>query len=324
MTDDPFAFDDVTGTAATLSALPAALNERLAARAVRGESPLAAAAELARRGDLRGLEALTGAAAFAAPEDLAVIALAGGAVGADALACVALAPWLAAPSRVAAVEALGRATLTAASYAAVSVAAERAPKPIGPLAATVLADMATRAAGPLRDEQKQLLSVARQVQEGVRGVIHRQELQRRVARGALHPIVGMLTGDDGEFLAGTLPPIDDGAREGLIAPLVTLLRAPNDARRAQVLGLLQRRWREVAAPALSCVARTPLKHKESAVTLAAVRALAAMGALDELAAVVGSGGGPVRAAALAELTKALARGATDVDRALVDAAMRRA
>ena len=61
----PFDFADVAGPAAALRALPESANDRLAERVQRGESPLAAAAELVRRGDDRGLRALAGAAAFA-------------------------------------------------------------------------------------------------------------------------------------------------------------------------------------------------------------------------------------------------------------------
>jgi hypothetical protein len=322
MVDDPFALDDVAGGAAQLSTLPAALNDRLARRVTLGENPLAAAAELTRRGDPRGLRALVGAAAFAAPEDLAALALAGDA-GAESLAVVSLAQWLPTASRDASVDALARASLTPATFAALAELVDGPKKPPWSRASAVLADMTPRAVGTVRDEAAKLRSIARQMREGARGVIHRQECQRKVASGALHPVAAMLIGDDGAFLAGLLPPIADAAREGLVAPLVTLLRAPSDERRTQVLGFLQRRWKELAAPALSCVARTALKHKESGATLAATRALSAMGALDELAAVVASTAGPVQLLARTELTRALQKPVTEYDRALVDAALLR-
>lgn len=323
MVDDPFALDDVAGAAQQLATLPPSANDRLAARVQLGENPLAAAAELTRRGDPRALRALLGAVAFAAPEDLSALSGPGGAAGADALACVALAQWLPAPSRDAAVDALARATLTPAAFAAVSELVEGPKKPPWSRASAALADMTPRAVGAVRDEATKLRTFARHMREGTRGVIQRQEAQRKIASGALHPVVGMLMGDDGALLAGLLPPIADAAREGLVAPLVTLLRAPSDERRAQVLGFLQRRWRELAAPALSCVARTPLKHKESGATLAAARALVAMGAIDELAAVAASGSGAAQQLCVAELTKALQREGVEFDRALAEAALRR-
>ncbi len=322
MSDDLFAFDDVAGAGASLASLPPDRNDRLWARVLRGESPLASAAELARRGDLRPLRALVGAAAWVAPEDLAMLVRAGD-VGVDALAAVALAAWLPVNARVAAVEALHTAPVTAASLAALTELASGPRQPPAPQASAALGDVTARASKPLRDEAERLRGVAKQLRDGVRGVIHRQQFQRAVAGAALHPIVGMLTGDDGAFLAGLLPPLVDDAREGLVAPLLTVLRAPGDDARAKVLGFLQRRWRELAALPLSCAARTPSKHKESAASLAAVKALAAMGALDELAAVVGSATGAVKQAAATELTKALPRAGGDVDRALVDAAMAR-
>jgi hypothetical protein len=90
-----------------------------------------------------------------------------------------------------------------------------------------------------------------------------------------------------------------------------------------VLAVLQRRWREVAAPVVSCAARTPAKAKEAAAALAAVKALAAMGAHDELVATVAVTAGAVRAAAIAELERAVERGATDIDAQLLSRALER-
>ena len=317
---DPFDFADVAGVGAALRALPPSANDRLAQRVLRGESPLSAAAELTRRGDDRGLRALAGAAAFASPDELSALATVPGATGADALACVALASWLPPASRLAAVEALGRAPATARSYAALAELAA-AQKPM-PQAAKVLAEVTPRAA-PMAIEAERLRATAKQMREGVRGVIHRQEHQRKVAAGELHPGVGLLVGDEGEFLAGVVPPIADGAREALLPALVALLRSPVEARRQRALALLQRRWREVAAPALSCAARTPAKAKEAAAALAVVKALAGVGAHDDLVAVVAMTTGAVRAAAIAELERAVERGATDIDAQLLSRALER-
>lgn len=317
---DPFDFSDVAGAAAALGRLPAEAGDRLAARVLRGDAPLAAAAELVRRGDDRGARALVGAAAFALPEELAVLAGAGPA-GEDALACVALATWLPAPARLAAVEGLGRGAATARGLAALAELAA-AQKPMAQ-AVKGLAEVTARTVG-LREEAERLRATARQMREGVRGVIHRQEHQRKVASGELHPVVGMLVGDEGEFLAGIVPPIADGAREGLVPALVTLLRSPVEARRQRVLAVLQRRWREVAASAVSCAARTPAKAKEATAALAAVKALAGMGAHDDLVAVAAVTAGAVRAAALAELERAVERGATDIDAVLLSRALERA
>ncbi len=317
---DPFDFADVAGVGAALRALPPSANDRLAQRVLRGESPLSAAAELTRRGDDRGLRALAGAAAFASPDELSALATVPGATGADALACVALASWLPPASRLAAVEALGRAPATARSYAALAELAA-AQKPM-PQAAKVLAEVTPRAA-PMAIEAERLRATAKQMREGVRGVIHRQEHQRKVAAGELHPVVGLLVGDEGEFLAGVVPPIADGAREALLPALVALLRSPVEARRQRALALLQRRWREVAAPALSCAARTPAKAKEAAAALAVVKALAGVGAHDDLVAVVAMTTGAVRAAAIAELERAVERGATDIDAQLLSRALER-
>lgn len=316
----PFDFADVAGPAAALRALPATANDRLAERVQRGESPLAAAAELVRRGDDRGLRALAGAVAFALPEELAALATVPGAVGADALACVALASWLPLPSRQAAAEALARAPATARSYAALAELAA-AQKPM-PQAVKALAEVTPRAAA-VRDEAERLRAVAKQMRDGVRGVIHRQEHQRKVAAGELPAALGLLVGDEGEFLAGIVPPIADGAREALLPALVALLRSPVEARRQRALALLQRRWREVAGAAVSCAARTPAKAKEAAAALAAVKALAGMGAHDELVATVAVTSGAVRAAAIAELEKAVERGATDIDARLLSSALER-
>lgn len=316
----PFDFADVAGAAVALRALPPGANDRLAQRVLRGESPLAAAAELTRRGDGRGHRPLVGAAAFATPDELGALAQVEGPSGTDALACVALASWLPPASRLAAVEALGRATVTPRSLAALAELAA-AQKPM-PQALKALADVTARAAG-LRDEAERLRTTARQMREGVRGVIHRQEHQRKVAAGETHPVMGLLVGDEGDFLAGLVPPIADGAREALMPALVALLRSPAEARSQRALAVLQRRWREVAAPALSCAARTPAKAKEAAAALAAVKALAAMGAGDDLVAVVAVTAGAVRAAALAELERAIERGATDIDAQLLSQALER-
>ncbi|MEZ4407603.1 MAG: hypothetical protein R3A52_14160 [Polyangiales bacterium] len=55
----------------------------------------------------------------------------------------------------------------------------------------------------------------------------------------------------------------------------------------------------------------------------ATRSLGAMGAMDELTAVVGAGVGATRAAALAELAGPLERGAFDGDKARLVAALER-
>lgn len=318
--NDPFDFTDVAGPGATLRSLPASANDRLAARVLRGESPLAAAAELVRRGDARGLRALAGAAAFAQPDELSALALAPAPIGPDALACVALASWLPMAVRLAAMEALGHAPASAPSYAALTElnAAQRSI----PQAARALAALSPRAVA-VRDEGERLRAVARQVRDGVRGVLFRQEQQRKIAVGALHPIVGMLVGDEGDFLAAIVPPIADEAREGLVAPWLALLRSPVEARRERVVALLQRRWREVAALPVSCAARTPAKARELAAALAAVQALAGMGAHDDLVAVVAVTAGAVRTTAVAALERAVERGATDIDAALLAFALDR-
>lgn len=322
--DDPFALDDVSGGASVLRALPPEAAARLVARYLRGENPLAAGAELCRRGDSRALAALTGAAAYLAPEDLSALADCGADAGSSALAAVTLAPWLTPAQRVAAAEALGRASVTAAGYAALAEIAEGAKKPPWSQAAAALAVVGPKATTPVRDEMERLRTVARQVRDGVRGVLRRQEFQRAIASGALHPAVAFLVGDGGEFLAGLLPPIADSAREPLTPYLLTAMRAPADEVRAKILGFLQRRWREVAAAPLGCVARTTFKPRDVGIALASVRALAAVGAHDELVAVVGAMSGAVRGAALGELAKVAERGALEADGALVTAALVRA
>lgn len=321
---DPFALDDVTGGASVLRALPPEAEPRLVARYLRGENPLAAGAELCRRGDARALAALTGAVAYLAPEDLGSLADCGGDAGSSALAAAVLASWLTPAQRVAAAEALGRANVTSASYAALAEIAEGAKKPPWSQAAAALAVVGPKAPTPVRDEMERLRTVARQVRDGVRGVLRRQEFQRAIASGSLHPAVASLVGDGGEFLAGLLPPIADAAREPLTPYLLTALRAPADDVRAKILGFLQRRWREVAAAPLGGVARTTFKPRDVGIALAAVRALAALGAHDDLVTVTGAMSGAVRGAALGELAKVAERGALEADGALVNAALTRA
>jgi hypothetical protein len=299
--EDPFAFEDVAGA---FAALHNASSERLYDRLVRGEQPLAAAAELARRGDLRAHRAMVGCAAFLTPEEVPVLALCGDA-GADALAFVALATWLPLPLRVAAVSSMGTASPTAAVFAALQELSQGAQRPPQAQAVSALADVSARVSNAAREECTRLRDVARQVREGHGSVIRRQGFQREVAAGTLHPLVGVLLVDEGEFLAGMLPPIADGAREALVTPLLGVLRGTHEDRRQRCLGFLQRRWRDVAVAALSCAARTVSKQREGA--LAAVRALAAMGAHDDLVYAVGSTSGAVRMSALNELLKVVER-----------------
>ena len=167
----------------------------------------------------------------------------------------------------------------------------------------VLADVAPQARGTNRDQGEQWRSYAAQVRDGRRNPLQKQELQRAIAAADVHPVMGLMVADDGGFLAGLLPPIDDAARAPLLPFLLATARTDKEALRGKVFGVFQRRWREVAAGALSAVARTPMKAREAGVGAMATRALGAMGATEALVAAAAYGGTAARAAALADLAK---------------------
>lgn len=316
---DPFDFDDVSGSSASLADADVA---RVTARMTRGESPMPAAAALARRGDERAARWLAGAVAFVSPEDLS--ALARTTHGVDALAALVPAAWIPLPQRIAAADALADAVATPAAAAALLEVAEGPQRP--PLSQCQRAHARVDAGldDARREARDRLRGVAKQVRDGVRGTLRRQEFQRAVADGSMHPVVGVLVGDQGAFLAGLLPPIADEAREALLPYLLTVARAPDEAQRQRVFGVLQKRWREAAAPSLSLVARTPWKARESTFAALAARALGAMGAVDELVSVAGSVGGGARAAALDELARLCREVPPEIDAAVWSAAMTRA
>lgn len=322
---DPFALDDVAGDAPALAALPDAAMDRVAARWSLGASPLAAGAELARRRHpdaTSALPAMVGAAAFVSADDLAVL-LGAADAGVDALAVVALASAVPVQTRELAAELLGGASPTVASLAALGELAEGPKRPPRAHAERALPLALGRAEPATREAAAKHRAWAQQVRDGVRGTLYRQEFQRAMARGAAHPVLGLLVGDDGGFMAGLLPPVADEARESLLPVLLAVARGGNEALRAKVFGFFQRRWREVAAGSLSALARTPLKAKDAALGVMATRALGAMGAMDELSAVAGAGVGGTRAVALAELAGPLERGAFDGGQARLIAALER-
>jgi len=295
-------FGDVAGEREALDALSPELNARLFARWSRGPNPLAAGAALLRRGDLRAMQGVLGAAVFLAPEDVAALRAAG-ASGSDALAAVMLCAWAPMNARVAAAEALAGATVTSAGYAALAEVVAGPKLPMRAAAERALADVAPQARGAVRDQGEQWRSYAAQVRDGRRNPLQKQELQRAMAAADVHPVTALMVGDDGSFLAGLLPPIDDAARAPLLPFLLATARTDKEVLRGKVFGVFQRRWREVAAGALSAVARTPMKAREAGVGAMATRALAAMGATEALVAVAAHGATAARAAALTELAK---------------------
>jgi hypothetical protein len=296
-------FSDVAGDAEALDALPPERNARLFARWSYGPNPLAAGAALLRRGDLRAMQGMLGAAAFVAPEDLASLRCAG-APGADALAAVMLCAWVPSNARVAAAEALAGATVSPASYAALREVVAGPKVPVRASAERVLADVAPQAHGATREQGEQWRLYAAQVREGRRNPLQKQELQRAIAAADVHPVMGLMVADDGAFLAGLLPPIDDAARAPALPFLLATARTDKEALRGKVFGVFQRRWRELAAGALSAVARTPMKAREAGVGAMATKALAAMGATEALVAAAAHGAtAAARAAALTELAK---------------------
>jgi hypothetical protein len=299
-------FADVAGDGAALDALPPEHNARIFARWSHGPNPLAAGAALLRRGDLRALAGVVGAAVFLAPEDVGALRAAGG-HGTDALAAVLLCPWALPAARVAAAEALGGATVTPAGYAALAEVVAGPKVPARAAAERALADVAPQARGATRDQGEQWRTYAAQVRDGRRNPLQKQELQRAIAAAGVHPVMALVLGDDGAFLAGLLPPIDDAARAPLLPFLLATARSDKEALRVKVFGVFQRRWREVAAAALSAVARTPLKAREAGVGAQAARALGAMGATEGLVAAAAYGNAAARAAALTELAKLGAR-----------------
>lgn len=293
---DPTDFDDVAGEGAALDALPPELGERLFARWSAGPSPLAAGASLVRRGDLRAMQGVLGAAAFLAADDLAALR-SGGAAGSDALAAVMLCAWAPVAQRVAAAEALAGATVTSAMYAALAEVVAGPKVPVRASAERVLADVAPQAAGATREAGERWRLYAKQLRDGKRNPLQRQELQRAIAAADVHPVVGLLLGDDGGFLAGVVPPIDDAARGPLLPYLMAAARTDQEALRGKVFGVFQRRWREVAAGTLSALARTPLKAREAGTGALAVRALVAMGDAEAVAAAAAYGGAAAKAEA---------------------------
>jgi len=295
-------FSDVAGDGAALDALSPELNPRLFTRWNYGPNPLAAGAALLRRGDLRAMQGVLGAAVFLAPEDVASLRVAG-ASGTDALAAVMLCAWAPMNARVAAAEAMAGATVTPAGYAALAEVVAGPKVPVRASAERVLADVAPQARGTNRDQGEQWRSYAAQVRDGRRNPLQKQELQRAIAAADVHPVMGLMVADDGGFLAGLLPPIDDAARAPLLPFLLATARTDKEVLRGKVFGVFQRRWREVAAGALSAVARTSMKAREAGVGAMATRALAAMGATEALVAAAACGGSAARAAALTELAK---------------------
>jgi len=314
-----FDLEDVRGGRDALGAVEGA---RLWARARLGEAPLAAAAELAARGDPEAAAMLSGAAAFAGPDELG--ALAQHAVGVDGLCAVVLAPWIAPASRVAAAEALGQGEALPASLAALGHLADGDKKPPWAQASRALAALVVRATPEARREADRIREAARHVRDGVQGELRRQRYLREVASGGIHPVVGSLVGDTGAFFAGLLPPIEDIARTALVPFLVTVLRGPSEPARQRVLAMFQRRWREPAGPSLSAIARTSLRGREASLGPMVVRALDSLGALDGLAAALGCAPGPVRVAALGALESLSPRTLADCEPTLLDAALHRA
>ena len=317
---DPFELDDVAGGHEVLKALPAEAHGRLLARFLHGEAPLCAAAELVRRGDPRCLPTLVGAAGFLDADDLPVLAECS--AGTDALAAVLLAPWLALPARNAAADSLARAPLTAAGYAALVEITEGNRKPPWSKASSAMAVVKSKISVAIGVKLGDLRGDIRVLQDKDRPW-GRQEVLRAIATGATHPVVVALAGDP-EMLAGLTPPIADEARETLLPYLLVLARAGNEAVRTKAFSFFHRRWRDGAARALSCIARTPAKARDASLAPAAVRALGTMGALDELTIVLGATPGPVRAAALTELERAGTKLRAEVAPDLLDAACSRA
>jgi len=293
---DPTDFDDVAGEGAALDALPPELGERLYARWCAGPAPLAAGAALVRRGDLRAMPGVLGAAAFLAADDLAALRSAG-AAGSDALAAAMLCAWAPVAQRVAAAEALAGATVTSAAYAALAEVVAGPKVPVRASAERVLADVAPQAAGAIREAGERWRLYAKQLRDGKRNPLQRQELQRAIAAADVHPVVGLLLGDDGGFLAGVVPPMDDAARGPLLPYLMAAVRTDQEALRGKVFGVFQRRWREVAAATLSALARTPMKAREASIGALAVRALVAMGDAEAVAAAAAYGGATAKAEA---------------------------
>ncbi|MBL8604762.1 MAG: hypothetical protein JNK72_22740 [Myxococcales bacterium] len=317
---DCFAQAALTGPVTSLGSLDDAT---LLLRMRFGESPLGAAAVLASRGHAEAARVAAGGAVFLGHDALASLPAAGP-MGAEGLLAVVTAPWLSPNARVAAAEALGLCEPTSAMVAALSQLSEGPKKPPYAQCLKALQGLAARVPDAQFQEAERLKSWARQVREGVKGLLRRQEVQRMVAAGELHPVVGLLVGDEGAFLAGLLPPVADGAREGLTPSLVAVLRSPAETERNRVLAMFQRRWRDPGARVFGALARTPHKGREAGLGQGLVKALGVMGAVDELAAVLGAMGGPLRAGALGELERLGARGLVEADPAVLGAALGRA
>lgn len=275
----------------------------------RGADPLPAAAELVRRGDLSPTLVLHGAATFLDASDVGALARCG---GADALALVALSSLVPASSRVAAAEALALAPLTAAGLAAALELAEgpnRPPQAQARAALDALVPTASREQHKLAERYR---SLARHLRDKARERPHRQELQRELGLGTLHPIVGALAGES-DFVVSLVPPIADGARGPLVPHLIALLRHPTEAVSLRALALFQRRFREPAAPALSALARSAMRGRDAEVPARAVRALASLGALDQCLLALAVGPKSARLTALAELERATPKARAELD-----------
>ena len=161
------------------------------------------------------------------------------------------------PPQAAAATSASVAPIAASAFVAIApTPASRAFMGVRASAERVLADVAPQARGTNRDQGEQWRSYAAQVRDGRRNPLQKQELQRAIAAADVHPVMGLMVADDGGFLAGLLPPIDDAARAPLLPFLLATARTDKEVLRGKVFGVFQRRWREVAAGALSAVART--------------------------------------------------------------------
>lgn len=322
MTFREFDFDDVLVSHDALREVPdsPAWRERLWARVERGPAPTCAAARLAELGDRRVETLLVGLAAYLDPPDIpALIVLR----AADALAAALAAPWVPRPIRTASADALTHLAPTPAALCALAEVGDQESR--SPLRTHALA--AYDALAPLADEPTKL--AADHLRARVKLVrswtgVRRQELQREVATGLLHPVVGLLGGDP-TFLATLVPPIVDAARASLVPCLLANARADEPNARSKTFALFHSaRWRDVAREPLSALARfVKFRGRDESLPELAVAALAAMGATREVLYAVVSGSPSARDAALGVLERIGTRVVAEVGHELLEAGAER-
>ncbi|MEZ4394743.1 MAG: hypothetical protein R3A48_27020 [Polyangiales bacterium] len=285
-------------------------------------APLAAAAELTRRGDLDAARCLAAAAAFATPQEILALGATDDVVVSDALGAGVLSATLAPASREACATALETAGVSPAALAALAEVAEGPKRPPWAHAGRALECALARSALEQRLDADRLRHVAKQLRAGEGGSSRRIAYQRDIARGVVHPVVAAMV--DVDFLCGVVAPMDDAAAPALVPIALLAARSAPDALRGKALALIQRRWSAVAAPPLSAAVRASARPKDEPLRAALLATLGALGAAEPLARCAASCAGATRAAALTELARVFARAQAEVPEATLRAALAQA